>query len=312
MFCPKCGKQIPDDSSFCMFCGRSIPQVFPVRTSLEQEPYQKAAAPKPFQTPPAPFGDSESFLDEELPFEEDYVDPPVEPETFVPEELPDDLELPDEDFHAPCRCTLCGRDLPASNVTGICVTCTNNRSFVPAAETFQLDLDLDDEYPEEYRENGKRSKPEKKRAKAAKQVEKREKPKRRFPLLPILIAALLVAALGCFGAYYLNNGGGAPTGTSSAAKEPLSDEARAAAAYAQTMVKEKAANPSSVHFDTRSLAVSQKKGVWTVEQSFERLAPSGETAQSSYTAVLSADASAAGGYKPLMLKVDDAVLYDYR
>lgn len=314
MFCPKCGKQIPDDSSFCMFCGRSIPQVFPAETPAEREPYQQPAAQKPFQASPAPFGDSEPFLEEDLPFEEDYyVDPPVEPETFVPEDLPDDLELPDAGFHGARRCTLCGRDLPVSNVTGVCVTCTNNRSFVPAAgETFQLDLDLDDEYPEEYRENSKRSKPEKKQKNAAKQTEKRQKPKRRFPLIPILIAALLTAALACFAAYYFNNGSGAPVSGSSEGKEPLSNEAKEAAAFAQTMVKEKAANPASVHFDARSLKASEKKGVWTVQQSFERLAPNGETAQSSYTAVLSADASAAGGYKPLMLQVDDAVLYDYR
>lgn len=288
MFCPKCGKPIPDDSSFCMFCGKSIPRIFP----------EKPPAEEPVQAPPAPFGDA----DFEVPFmEEEYDEPPVEPETFVP--LPDDLDLLEP---APTlrRCRMCGRELPETNVTGICVTCTNNRSFVPAGgDEFRLDLDLDDEYPEEYREASKS-----KKQKGAKK-EKRERPKRRIPLLPILAAALLMGAAACFAAFYLNNGEGGETASQGSAA--VSAQEKKAAGYAQEMVKEKAANPSSVHFDARSLKVTEKQGVWTVKQTFERLAPDGQMAQSNYTAMLKVG-DGEGTYEPLMLQVDETTLYDNR
>lgn len=305
MFCPKCGKPIPDDSSFCMFCGKSIPQIRPAPSpELRPEPFD---APIPAEAPPDPFGDDlpDDFDDEP---EEFYPEPLVEPETFSPELALDELDLPEIFDDAPRRCTLCGRELPETNTTGLCVTCTSNRSFVPSAEPdrFELDLDLDADYPEEFRDT-KGPGPEKKRKNRAPAQHKRK-----VPLLPVLIAALAMAALACFAFYFLKTD--APGGTDQPGASVTTPNAREreAISYAQSMVKAKAANPSSVHFDAQSLTAAEKDGVWTVKQSFERLAPDGQMAQSSYTAMLTLDESAPEGYKALMLQVDDATLYDYR
>lgn len=342
MFCPKCGKQIPDDSSFCMFCGKEIPQVFPKEAPVDYEAYSTPKSSLPVQAPTSPFGESdiepldEPLFESGLPFAEEdepYTEPLLEPETFEPEsfepeyfepetfmpaaaEIPDDFALPDDEPGIPHRCTLCGRELPASNITGLCVTCTNNRAFVPASSPeFQLNLNLDGEYPEEYRDDT----PSKKTARKQKNVQERANPterqKKRFPLFPLLIAFLLVAGLGCLAAFYLGDGAKPSSPSASTSQEAngaLSDQERNASVFAQNMVKSKAANPTSVHFDMHSLSVSEKGGVWTVKQSFERLAPNGEMAGSSYTAVLKTDSSSSEGFKALMLQVDDDILYDYR
>lgn len=305
MFCPKCGKPIPENSAFCMFCGNSIPQEFQKEPMTAPAPEilsdpipepSRESPESPFYNiePPSPFYGTEPS---DSPF---YDAPPAQPETF---ELEKPLETP-APYQRIRHCSLCGRELPASNQTGICVTCTNNRSFTPEPlnDNFQLDLDLDAEYPEAYRD--KPQKIENQRDVTWK--------KRRFPLVMILAAVLLVGAMACFVVASLMK---SPSGTPSSSQggsAVTSAQEKEVASYAQNMVKSKAANPSSVHFQARSLSVSEKDGLWTVQQSFERMAPTGEMTESTYTALLQLDENAADGYRPLMLQVDGSTLYDYR
>lgn len=310
MFCPKCGKPIPENSAFCMFCGNSIPQGFHQEPIIEpapeipSEPFAEPS-PEPLESPfynaepPSPFYGTEPS---DSPF---YDAPPAQPETFEPgrafSEKPSDSSAP---YIKIRHCSLCGRELPASNQTGICVTCTNNRSFTPEplTDNFQLDLDLDAEYPEAYRD-----KPQK--------IEKQRESitqKRRFPLLIALAAVLLAGALACFAVASLMKKPSGSSSSSQGTSAVTSAQEKEVASYAQSMVKSKAANPSSVHFQARSLSVSEKDGLWTVQQSFERMAPTGEMTESTYTALLQLDENAADGYRPLMLQVDGSTLYDYR
>ena len=54
MFCPKCGKQLPEGSIACNFCAAPIPQRPQTATYAENAPtYQPSTPPAP-QTPPAP------------------------------------------------------------------------------------------------------------------------------------------------------------------------------------------------------------------------------------------------------------------
>lgn len=305
MFCPKCGKPIPENSAFCMFCGNSIPQGFqekPVTEPVPEIPPEPFPAPSqdPLESsfyniePPSPFYGTEPS---DSPF---YDAPPVQPETFEPEKPP---KVP-ASYQRIRHCSLCGRELPASNETGICVTCTNNRSFTPEpiTDNFQLDLDLDAEYPEAYRDNPQKT--EKQRDTV--------KQKRRFPFIIALAAVLLVGALACFAAASLMKKPSDGSSGSQGSSAVTAAQEKEVASYAQNMVKSKAANPSSVHFQARSLSVSEKDGLWTVQQSFERMAPTGEMTQSTYTALLQLDENAADGYRPLMLQVDGSTLYDYR
>ena len=52
MFCPNCGKQIPDDSRFCVGCGTPVAQTAPAAHPEQAEP-QAYAAPAYQQAPPA-------------------------------------------------------------------------------------------------------------------------------------------------------------------------------------------------------------------------------------------------------------------
>lgn len=334
MYCPMCGKVIPDESVFCMHCGRAIPaipqdppgQAFHQKSDTVELPLpgQAAVHSHPFEEPActpelpddttfngfeqldAMFNEPEAF-EEALPIDPfDEADPFEEPDLFA-EDLNafDPLPLPNE---ARC-CTICGRELPQSSISDICITCLNNRSIVPDkagdSKPFTLNLDLDDEYPEEYRDLNTT-------------IPHAKKPvlKKRFSLRLLMLPPILLAL--ALGGWYLvsslsSQKPQAPVSPgSSSAASVLPDLEKSAVYFAQDMVKAKAANPDSVHFDKSSLKVNQDGEEWTVSQTFDRLTPSGETANSSYTALFSQNKNAEEGFQPLMLQVDGKVLYDNR
>ncbi len=95
MFCPMCGQQIPDDSSFCPVCGNDLRLDAPANPSpVAQEPaYQQPAAQEPayqqpvyeqpaYQTPVAPVYQS-AYPDPVIPPYED-PQPPYEPKAEEP------------------------------------------------------------------------------------------------------------------------------------------------------------------------------------------------------------------------------------
>lgn len=54
MFCPSCGKKIPDNSSFCPECGKPIvrnQQKASGAGSTQAAPVQQTAVPKPVPSP---------------------------------------------------------------------------------------------------------------------------------------------------------------------------------------------------------------------------------------------------------------------
>ena len=77
------------------------------------------------------------------------------------------------------------------------------------------------------------------------------------------------------------------------------------------MVRNAAYDPSSVHYEAGSLTVSVENGVYTVQQTFDRMVATGETVESVYIAQLTLKEPLNSGYTPLRLQVDDMVLYDY-
>lgn len=323
MFCLKCGKQIPDTSSFCMHCGTLIPQV--PSAAKAENPDDRAVPPAPEMFP---FGEAEETI-EVVPQAESFVIDSFETDAFEEEleTFSPFLDTPNEEtFVLPPmqagtvrHCKLCSRELTATNTSGYCVTCMNNRSFVPSAkaEPFSLELDLDAEYPPDYRDDSvEEEKPQKQKrqAKAPKKqkmpkAEKPPKEKKRLRLGPVLLLSLVTLGLALFTLFFISGQFNIVIPGFSA---ELTGEAREASGYAQAMVKEKAANPNSVHFDSRTLTASERNGVWTVKQSFERLAADGNMAKSSYVAMLKLDGSSAKGYQAIMLEVGGDILYDTR
>lgn len=52
MFCKQCGRQIPDDSNLCSYCGTEVPKTAPVQYVTYQMPVQEASAPPVIMAPP--------------------------------------------------------------------------------------------------------------------------------------------------------------------------------------------------------------------------------------------------------------------
>lgn len=302
MYCPRCGKKIPDQSIFCMFCGTSILKV-------EEE------------SPPLP----------------------VTPQPAAPLR----------------RCTVCGRPLPETSISDVCVTCLYNRNFVaqPASEPESApaqkteDAIEEDIFKSAYTASlGESHPPARKHfniqfddADTIGEIEDEDiiedgledaieedepvKPRKTMLSKQKTLKIVLLSVIGVFvvsGIFLLfstlftefTSGYTPPRNNSSSSDSTQSNAPqidRALFLAAQQMVREKAYSPDSVHFETRTLEVQEESpGVFTVSQEFERLTPSGETQASNYIAVLQEDSSLESGYKPLMLQVDGTVLYDYR
>lgn len=299
MYCPRCGKKIPDQSIFCMFCGTSIPEV-------EEE------LPRPIKQPPA-----------------------------APQR----------------RCSVCGRPLPETSISDVCVTCLYNRNFVaqPASEPKPApahkteDAIEEDIFKSAYTASLGESRPPVRKhfniqfddadkvgeiediiqdgLEDAIEEDEPVKPRKTMLSKQKTMKIVLLSVIGVFvisGIFLLfstlftefTSGYTPPRNSSSSSDGTQSNEPqidRALFLAAQQMVREKAYSPDSVHFETRTLEVQEESpGVFTVSQEFERLTPSGETQASNYIAVLQEDSSQESGYKPLMLQVDGKILYDYR
>lgn len=302
MYCPRCGKKIPDQSIFCMFCGTSIPKV-------EDE------------SPPLP-----------------ATPPPAAPQR---------------------RCAVCGRLLPETSISDVCVTCLYNRNFVaqpvsepePAPAQKTEDAIEEDIFKSAYTASLGESHPSARKhfnikfddADTIGEIEDEDtiedgledaieedepvKPRKTMLSKQKTIKIVLLSVIGVFvvsGIFLLfstlftefTSGYTPPRNNSSSSDSAQSNAPqidRALFLAAQQMVREKAYSPDSVHFETRTLeAQEESPGIFTVSQEFERLTPSGETQASNYIAILQEDSSLESGYKPLMLQVDGTILYDYR
>ena len=185
------------------------------------------------------------------------------------------------------RCILCGRELPEESISDVCLSCLYGRDFssdTPHAQELLLPTDepvnvQPKSSARHYRRWGIR-------------------------LLIAAIAAVLLFLLLSRVIPQFSS----PQSASSSASQLSSDE-KLAAEYAQAMVKAAAYDPSSLHYSTRSLEVSEENGTYIVTQEFTRSVPEGDSVTEPYEAglILNED-----GYTPLYLQVGDELLYDYR
>ena len=298
MFCFKCGKEIPAQSVFCLHCGAKLPSV-----PAKQEPAAQSCL--------TPIWEDADF---DLPIVPSVPEPlsPEKPQTPQPAPSPPQK-----------RCAVCGRELLESSISDLCVTCLNNRSFVAVPpdlekedffltdplsdgsdtdleamplsskrESFQLDVDLDVEYPGAYAEESQSRPPEKK------------------SLRWLAILAIVLAVVGCFAIFMpmllpLFSGG-----ASSSQSAQTTNLERKVVSYARKMTQIACANPDSVKFE-KDEKVSEQEDVWTVQETFSRTSRQGEQVTTIYIAVLRLDSKQADGYAPIKLQIDDTVMYDY-
>lgn len=324
MFCLKCGKQIPDNSVYCLYCGTKLPLLEPeTRSAWDIRPRTAHVHTPPEPDLPAPVSDFAKASPAVSTVAEKDTSSLLAPDTTV--ELPV-LELR--------RCSVCGRELPETSISELCVTCLNNRSFVAtelpdelfetlfpeeqklsesaAQETdsspastaayaapqptpkpdFRLDIDLDGEYPTAYAEPAPKPKREIKN------------PKKLAILIFIVSAALLVGGAAIAIPYLFPD----TTGGSSATSQSNVD--RKAVSYAHEMLKQSCANPDSVafHKDVKSEEID---GVWSITETFDRTSKQGEFTTTTYTALLRLDSEQSSGYVPVKLRIDDTVMYDH-
>ena len=71
MFCRKCGRKLPDNASFCMYCGQKTIEINPRQPEMPQQPeepvYEEPAYEEPYEEEP----DFEEPFEEEPAYEED-------------------------------------------------------------------------------------------------------------------------------------------------------------------------------------------------------------------------------------------------
>lgn len=288
MICPTCGKKIPEDSAYCLYCGAPV---------LIPEPESEAEA------------------------------------TLIAE---------------PQKCTRCGRELPDSSISNLCVSCLHDdeqkaryesaRSvyeeddFAPAEPVirpstqniysdlpktdskrhFKVTID-DDAYgiPDiESTENATKPFAISIDDDGFNDIEDGGPPKGRFPkkILVLLLTLAVVMCVVIFVPKLFSDSSNEPPASSAPA---MSAEEQYAVISAQEMVKRAAYSPSSVHFDRQSLKITGENNTYVISQRFERDTASAKSVASEYSAKLTLNGGVDAGYTAIMLKVDDDVIYDY-
>ncbi|MGI5967640.1 MULTISPECIES: zinc-ribbon domain-containing protein [Anaerotruncus] len=332
MTCPKCGKSIPDESSFCMHCGSLIDPLDAIEqlenpkrhcaicgcelpeTSiadvcvgcLYQRDFKSSDDAEPETDGPsgppkaAAFSISSSGLESDFVPDFDLDDlPPVPGDS---EELSSASSVFPTGGPAPFA-----TDEPAAFRADEPVTFQASESAVRSSDLFSpskpFTVHIDDaDYYEQ---------PVPQQNKDEKQPKEPNSPSRRSPKWLVILGVMLILAAACVVIVpRLLPAAGFLPGLSDAGK-PSSEQDEQAVVYAHEMVKAAAFSPQSVHFDQKSLEMTHNGDIYTFTQRFERLTASGENAASVFTAVLRIETSTQG-YVPLMLQVDDSILYDYR
>lgn len=354
MFCGNCGEKIPDESLYCMFCGKPATSAQP---DAEEEPLDSTEEewdgrviweacrreqqheqfglnmeepldiPEPEILPaeqpqPQPETAPEPDIIPELPSEPDIIkefsyDPstipelPSEPELdsipeFLDEQEPDLPDLPEidtpiqtdsavEEDSAPQKvCKRCGKPLSQTSISEYCLDCLYSPDVLnPEESEFDaLPAQLD-----------------------APKLDSPEKPipprkNRLFMILLITIAVLAVAASAVFLIPNVLKSHEKPNTPSQSTIQRQEENLNKAIGFAQEMVKEAAYAPDSIHFDASTAQCTVEAGDYTVTQQFERQTPQGEVVTATYTAILNLGGEK--GYIPIMLKVDESILFDYR
>ncbi len=364
MFCGNCGEKIPDESLYCMFCGKPAT---PAQPDAEEEPLDSTEeewdgraiweacrleqqnkqfglnmeepldSPEPEILPevePQPEAEPQpepSVIPElppepeiipELPSEPDIIpefsyDPftipdfSSEPELdsipeFLDEQEPDFPDSPyidtsmqtdssnEVDSASQKVCKRCGKPLSETSISEYCLDCLYSPDVLnPEKPEFDaLPVELD-----------------------APKLDSPEKPipprkNRLIMILLITIAVLAVAASAVFLIPRLMKNNEKPNNPSQSTIQRQEENLNKAIGFAQEMVKEAAYAPDSIHFDASTAQCTVEAGDYTVTQQFERQTPQGEVVTATYTAILNLGGET--GYIPIMLKVDESILFDYR
>ena len=189
-------------------------------------------------------------------------------------------------------CILCGRLLPEGSSSDVCEHCLHGDASTPDATAPLEGIPMPDglEEPEEPTPPPRHS---------------------RLFWVGIVVAALVALTAVCAGIFLFLRQQDPQTAQPSSSSTAPSPEEDYAAVCAQEMVRNAAYDPSSVHYEAGSLTVSVENGVYTVQQTFDRMVATGETVESVYIAQLTLKEPLNSGYTPLRLQVDDMVLYDY-
>lgn len=298
MFCLKCGKEIPEESVYCLFCGIKLPALPP------QSPASPPAEPLPIDPVPKTQPVNLDIWD----------DSDFELPTFADD---DELE-PTEPIPPKQHCAACGRELPATSISDLCITCLNNRSFVASSpeseeslpdddprddspansrKSFQLDLDLDAEYPSAFSEP-----PQQPSVKKTGLLQKKW-----FWIALIITLAVAGLALIFVPAFISDSDG---SGANSSQSPGASNMERKVTSYAREITKNACANPDSVSFH-KDAKLEQNDGVWTVTETFDRNSRQGEFVTTTYRAVLRLDSTQSSGYVAILLQIDDTIMFDY-
>lgn len=329
MFCANCGKKIPDESLYCMFCGKSANPAEPIEPDSKKEPFenieeewegravweacrreqeqiQLELAMKDHFEPANAEIESEpivetdltpeiqDFSDFQLPIEEDFH---LE-EPNLPESEWDTLILSDcvgeEASSTQKVCKRCGKPLAQTSISDYCLDC------LYSSDVLHPDVADFDSLPEEI-DAPKLDLPEE------------PVPARKNRLLMIVLVIAAVLALGASAVFFIskyNGGSHASNAPSQSTMERKENNRNKAIESAHKMIREAAFAPDSIHFDSSSLECTVEAGDYTVTQQFERKNPQGEVVNASYTAILNLGGDT--DYIPIMLKVDDSILFDHR
>ncbi|HIX65794.1 MAG TPA: zinc ribbon domain-containing protein [Candidatus Anaerotruncus excrementipullorum] len=189
-------------------------------------------------------------------------------------------------------CILCGRLLPEGSASDVCEHCLHGDATAPDATAPLEGIPIPD-LPEEPEEAAPRPR------------------HGQLFWVGVVAAVLLALTAACAGIFLFLRQQDPQAGQPSSSSQAPSPQEDYAVTCAQEMVRNAAYDPSSVHYEAATLQVAEENGVYTVQQTFERTVATGETVESVYIARLTLQEPFPSGYTPLVLQVDDMVLYDY-
>lgn len=323
MYCPKCGKKIPDNSIFCMFCGEQLTAPDNVR-DIEAPVYEQiyAGTPKPPQRVCEVCGralpdTSVADVCVTCLYNRNFVAQPLveQPERTAADSSAGDEHggaLPEPQAGARAFGTFHitlppeGEDYPAESQNERVVP-QDNEQYDGEQHDYEQHNDEQDESADDDTID------------VAYHIRAFFSKKRtlKIAVAAVVCVFVITGVFLLFSTLFTEFTAGmfnsAPPSKAQSSSTADVEYDERISSTAQDMVRALAYSPDSVHFDTRTMAIEEtEQGIFSVSQSFERLAPSGETKTSIYTAIMREDSAAESGYEPLMLKIDGKVLYDYR